>query len=85
MDDEISRCLVCIKERYRNASSYHTKQYPCHLKTVNVRALELLESVVEMESDIHQEEGRQVRIPYNRLFGTRRSCCVNETGVCVCH
>ena len=71
MDDEISSCLVSIKERYRTVSFYHTKQYPCHLKTVNVCALELLESVVEKESDIEfhdREEGRQVRIPYNCLF-----------------
>ena len=67
MDDEISSCLVCIKERYRNVSSYHTKQYPCHLKTVNIHGLELLESVLEKESGISGEV-RQIRIPYNRLF-----------------
>ena len=67
MDDEISSCLVCIKEKYRNISSYHTKQYPCHLKTVNVHGLELLESALAKESGISGEV-RQVRIPYNRLF-----------------
>ena len=67
MDDEVSSYLVHIKEKYRNVSSYHIKQYPCHLKTVNVHGLELLESVLEKESGISGEV-RQVRIPYNRLF-----------------
>ena len=67
MNDEISSCLINIKERYRNVSSYHTKQYPCHLKTVNVHGLELLESVLEKESG-NLGEVRQVRIPYNHLL-----------------
>ena len=66
--DEISSCLVHIKENYHNVSSYHTKQYPCHLKNVNVHGLELLESVLGKESADISGEVRQVRIPYNCLF-----------------
>ena len=78
MDDEISSYLVGIKEKYRNVSFYHTKQYPCHLKTVNVHGLELLESVLEKESG-NSGGARQARIPYNRLFDREITLKPNST------
>ena len=46
------------------------KLHPCHLKNVNVGALELLELVLETESDIPGvgSNGKQVCIPYSSLF-----------------
>ena len=63
-----SSILVDIKERSRNFSINHMMHYPCHLKNVNVDALELLELVVE-ESDVGVGgDGKQVRVPYSNLF-----------------
>ena len=70
MEGEISSILVSIRERYRYINANHMKLHPCHLKNVNVGALELLESVLETESDVPGvgSNGKQVCIPYSSLF-----------------
>ena len=71
-DDEISSILVDIRGKGHNASACHMKQYSCHLKNVNVPALELLELTVDRESDIDVgvalSNGKQVRLAYSNLF-----------------
>ena len=68
-EDEISSILVDIRGKGRNASAYHMKQYACHLKNVNVHVLELLELILERESDIKVDSnGKQVRVAYGNLF-----------------
>ena len=71
MEDEISSILVSIKEKYRNINTYHImKRHPCRLKHITAGALELLELVLETESDIpgRDSNGKQVCIPYSSLF-----------------
>ena len=70
MEDEISSILVSIKEKYRNINTYHMKQHPCCLKNITAGALQLLELVLETESDIPGggSNGKQVCIPYSSLF-----------------
>ena len=70
MEGEISSILVSIRERYRHINANHMKLHPCHLKNVNVGALELLELVLETESDIPGvgSNSKQVRISYSSLF-----------------
>ena len=72
MEGEISSILVSIKDKYRNIiNAHHTvKQHPCRLKNINVGALELLELVLETESDIPggDSNGKQVCISYSSLF-----------------
>ena len=69
-DDEISSILVDIRGKGHNASACHMKQYSCHLKNVNVPALELLEITLERESDVGValSNGKQVRVTYSNLF-----------------
>ena len=63
MEDEISSILVSIRGKYRNAS-YHIKQYPCHLKNINVGALKLVESDIPGVGS----NSKQICILYSSLF-----------------
>ena len=70
MEDEISSIITSIREKSSNVCASHMKHYPCHLRNVNVDMLELLELVLEKESDDIGEgsDGKQVRVPYRGLF-----------------
>ena len=67
MKDQISSIVVDIRKKYRNISTCHIKQYSCHLKNVNVCALELLELTLDRQS-VAQSNGKQVRVAYSNLF-----------------
>ena len=75
MEDEVSSILTAIREKSNNMLASHVKHYPCHLRNVNVDVLELLELVLEKESDDNGEgsNGKQVRVPYRGLFNLPHS------------
>ena len=80
---KISRILVNIKERSRNnVTATQTKHYPCHLKNVNVDALELLEVMFKNESNMGVgNDGKQVYIHYSSLFKDQANT-VHATRMC---
>ena len=63
MEDEVSSILLHIKEKSRNVSARHMKHYSCHLKSINVSALELTLKDAAVGSS-----GKQVRVAYKNLF-----------------
>ena len=74
MEDEVSSILTAIRDKSSSICASHLKHYPCHLKNINVDALELLELVLEKESDIGEgSDGKQVRVPYSDLFNPQFS------------
>ena len=75
MEDEVSSILTAIREKSNNVLASHLKHYPCHLRNVSVDVLELLELVLEKESDDIGEgsDGKQVRVPYRGLFNPPHS------------
>ena len=71
MEDDISSILVDIRTKGRNVSACHMKcSSACHLKNVNVHALELLELALDRESDVGvaPSNGKQVHLAYRNLF-----------------
>ena len=72
MEDEVSSILVHIKEKSRNVSAYHVKNYSCHLKNINVSALELI-----------LEDASNVRVAYKNLLNQQCTAIGPGThGIC---
>ena len=66
MEGKVSSILINIREKSRNESANHMKQYSCRLKNIDTSALELLELTVEDAAV--RRNGEQVRLAYSNLF-----------------
>ena len=84
-EDEISSILVDIRKKGHNARACHNmKQHSCHLKNVDIHALELSElATVDRDSDIGiaENNGRQVCLAYSNLFN-RQYAEVKPAAIC---
>ena len=78
MVDEISTILSDIRQKNHNLSASQMKHFSCHLKSIHVGALEMLELRSEGDSNRLDRNDRQVCVAYSNLFNAQ----CTETKLC---